>query len=628
MTVGEAWRRLGAADWIVKGMTTGFAIRGTPVEAGLPIMPWTRRWPRNVITVEDSQNRVEEEIHRLLALGAIERCHQSDVDCINPLLVIPKSNGNLRICVDLRAVNTQIGPAPAFKMDGIERVLDMLPKGAFMVTMDVRDGYLQLPMNETAKRFLGFRWGAEVFRYVKLPFGLNSAPALFTRVMGVIVRHCREKGMFILAYLDDVILWHEDRSTLVQHRDELERCLRSVGWERAPEKGSWTPSQRVLFLGFEIDSSVNRITVSPDRIRRMKEVTDRCLIANQVPLRWLGQVTGHVISMTRAAPMAKTLLQSLQQTLREEAPAGPVWDTTIALGTRIRGDLMGLRSMIEAWNGASFWRPSTRVWMQTDASVWGWGATLPMMGVTAQGRWADGEGMSSNERELRAIHMGLLCFKKRLQNRRILIQADNVTALAYTRKVTGRSEILYRVARGLCETACALNVSMEFQHIRGEENIIADMLSRNQLGAEWGLRREWFAIAVERWGLPTVDRFATPLNALTPRFCSRGEMEGSQCPDAFLEKWSDLSFCNPPLPLLTRCIRHIWESRCRAIVVVPVWPGQGWWPLMMKLQVGTAVDIGPGRGLVDWTRTRSGFPEIMRKTAWRFQMRMLDGSRL
>ncbi len=595
-------------------------------------MTITGSTPRNVIAMKDqaaAEEAVALEVMRLLEMEAIVQCRRVDVDVLSPLLVIPKKTSDkVRVCVDLRKVNRVIGPAMSFKMDGIDRAVDLLPRRAFMVTLDIRDGYLQVPMAPESQRLLGFVWRDQVYRYTRLPFGLNMAPRLFTKIVRCLLTNCRRQGINVLAYIDDFLLWDLDPARLVQHRDFLVKALRSVGWEIAPQKGCWEPSRAVTYLGFVINTETSTLMVTPERVASLMGLIERALSTSWMTYRSASQLVGHVISMARAAPMARTTIQELQQRLRHRAAKGHSWATMFATSASEAADIGLLQAMLVFWNGTSFWRPSPVVLLQTDASALGWGAFLPEQGLTRSGRWTVAEATTnSNVRELRAISKALETFSTQLQCRRILIQSDNVTALAYLRKVTGRSDPLFEVARHVCFQICSLRLQIEGSHVRGENNIIADLLSRGQLGAEWCLHPRVWERILRTWGLPDIDRFATPSNAKTRRFNSRGHMARSESPDAFIQDWGGmLNFANPPLPLLSRVFQHVRHCRARAIVIAPVWPSQVWWPTFESMIVGDALPLGNGRHIVDLTRSLATVPEVLRNPAWTFWAALVDGS--
>ena len=74
------------------------------------------------------------------------------------------------------------------------------------------------------------------YRFEVLPFGLSTAPFLFTTVMGHSVRFLRYVGVDLIAYLDDLIFAHPTARGAVSAANRLVGVLRDFGWVVHPTK--------------------------------------------------------------------------------------------------------------------------------------------------------------------------------------------------------------------------------------------------------------------------------------------------------------------------------------------------------------------------------------------------------
>ena len=77
----------------------------------------------------------------------------------------------------------------------LAHVLSALDHGDWMVAFDLQDAYLQIPVLQAHKRCLQFTVGQEHFQFAVLPFGLTSAPLVFTKVIAVVAAHLRRSGV-------------------------------------------------------------------------------------------------------------------------------------------------------------------------------------------------------------------------------------------------------------------------------------------------------------------------------------------------------------------------------------------------------------------------------------------------
>ena len=118
------------------------------------------------------------------------------------LFVTPKVTGGWRPVIDLSRLNRFVRLSQ-FRMETLASVLQSLHPGNWMVSLDLQDAYLQVPVHPDSRRFLRFCVGAEVFQFKALCFGLSSATQVFTRVMAPVSSIMHLYGFGILRYLDD-----------------------------------------------------------------------------------------------------------------------------------------------------------------------------------------------------------------------------------------------------------------------------------------------------------------------------------------------------------------------------------------------------------------------------------------
>ncbi|MCO5567648.1 hypothetical protein L7F22_021342 [Adiantum nelumboides] len=119
---------------------------------------------------------VKEGIDNLLKAGFITEVESSD--WLFPIVVVPKKNGKLRVCVDYRKLNAHTIKNP-FPLPFSDMMLDEITRHEMYNFMDGCKGYNQLKITPEDKEKTTFiiEWGA--FMYLVMPFGLCNAPAIF-----------------------------------------------------------------------------------------------------------------------------------------------------------------------------------------------------------------------------------------------------------------------------------------------------------------------------------------------------------------------------------------------------------------------------------------------------------------
>ena len=127
---------------------------------------------------------------------------------VNPLSVSVQPNGKKRFILDLRYVNKHL-IKQRVKYEDWKIALSYFQKGAFMISFDLKSSYHHIDICPDHQTFLGFAWkfsGDTEFRYnfifTVLPFGLASAPFIFTKCLKPLERR-RIHGISVALFLDD-----------------------------------------------------------------------------------------------------------------------------------------------------------------------------------------------------------------------------------------------------------------------------------------------------------------------------------------------------------------------------------------------------------------------------------------
>ncbi len=159
------------------------------------------------------------EIETMLELGVIE---PSKSEWSSPIVIVPKKDNTLRICIDFRKLNAQ-SRFDAYPMPRIDDLLERIGQAKYITTLDLCKGYWQVLLEEASRPYMAFRTPLGLFHFTVLLFGLHGAPATFQRLMDQVLRVCEEWSAI---YLDDVVIY----STTWE--DHL-RCTLKRPWARS-----------------------------------------------------------------------------------------------------------------------------------------------------------------------------------------------------------------------------------------------------------------------------------------------------------------------------------------------------------------------------------------------------------
>ncbi|XP_045101188.1 uncharacterized protein LOC123498111 isoform X1 [Portunus trituberculatus] len=125
-------------------------------------------------------------------------------------------------------------------------------------------------------------------------------------------------------------------------------------------------------------------------------------------------------------------------------------------------------------------------------------------------------------------------------------------------------------------------------HVPGAVNLLADAASRKFNDRhEWKLNEDIFQELCKRFGVPSIDLFASRLNKQVPRFCSWLPDPEAEFFYAFSISWSqfELIYAFPPFALITRCLQKIRAEMARGWMIVPLWPSQPWMGVLIKMLI-------------------------------------------
>src|SRR6185312_5431886 len=139
------------------------------------------------------------------------------------ILFVKKKDGSMRMCVDYRALNDQT-VKNRYPLPRIDELFDRLQGAKYFTSIDLRSGYHQIRVAEQDVPKTAFRCRYGHFEYTVMPFGLTNAPATFMRLMNEIFRPYLDR--FVLAFLDDILVYSRTREEHLQHLRTVLETLR------------------------------------------------------------------------------------------------------------------------------------------------------------------------------------------------------------------------------------------------------------------------------------------------------------------------------------------------------------------------------------------------------------------
>ena len=578
------WQEIGAETWVVTVLRDGYRV---PFKDSPPPLV---RTPVSFPTYRAGSPRAQalrQEVEAMLAKGALEIARDPGPGFYSRLFLVEKATGGWRPVIDLSHLNDFVQLTP-FKMETVASMLLSVREGDFLASLDLKDAYFQIPIHGSSRKLLRFMSEGTVYQFKALCFGLSTAPQVFTRIFVAVSAWAHARGIRLLRYLDDWLVLSSSKKKAKESIRELLSLCRTLGIVINEKKSDLVPSQSAKYLGMTIDTGAGKVFPSLARVEKFLTVAER-FCAMQSPTAQLWQVIlGHLASLERLVPHGRLRMRSLQWHLKSQwSPESDPPSLPVALPEEARRDLSWWMVRDHLLVGVRFGTPAPDLRLYSDASSSGWGAHLPDQNVS--GVWSAQEKLLHiNLLEMKALFLALQAFQEDVAGHHVTAMCDNSTVVAYVNKQGGTvSRPLCLLTSRLLRWTESFDVHLEARYLPGESNVLADVLSRRGqiVGTEWSLHPQVARALLRAWGSPSIDLFATCLNAKLPLYCSLVPDPQAVFEDAFRHPWDDLDlYAFPPFALVGRVIARVQQSsRVAMTLVAPLWPEKEWFADLLLL---------------------------------------------
>ena len=188
-----------------------------------------------------------------------------------------------------------------------------------MVSLDLQDAYLQVPVHPASRRYLRFCGGDAVYQFRALCCGLSSAPQVFTCVMAPISSIMHRHGFRLLRYLDDWLVLGSTFLELVRARDFLLWLCRLLGIIVDPLKSSLVLTQTLDYLGMTLVTCPLRVFDPQTGSEVLSPFQD--LLSDRLhPVSVWRSLLGMMSSMSAIVPRSRLRMRSLLLRLNAAGP--------------------------------------------------------------------------------------------------------------------------------------------------------------------------------------------------------------------------------------------------------------------------------------------------------------------
>ena len=571
----ETWSKLGAGPKTLQILKEGYTL---PFQT----RPNLTRSP-TVISCYANPHRnsyLMEALHQLTDKNAVELVrNQTSLGFFNRLFLVPKPNNKWRPILDLSKLNRFL-KVEKFKMETPETIRTSLQQGEWVTSVDFKDAYFHIPIQEQSKKYLRFHIQGRTYQFKALPFGLSTALMEFTVIAKEVKLMAAHQGIRIHQYLDDWLVRARSKQVCLLHTQILVKMCQDLGWLVNLEKSELEPKQVFDFVGYQFDLRSGRVRPTPDRWQSLQDKIQALLLLPTCPVRQFMSLIGLLTATEKQVHLGRLHMRPIQWHLKNHWRVPESLEKIIPLPRSLHPHLQWWLEEDNVLQGQPLHPMKHALQIFTDASKEGWGAHLNEL--TARGSWSVPESqLHINYLELKAVFLALKEFQDLCVNQIVLVATDNTTVVAYINKEGGmRSGPLCALLWRILTWCSQRQVTLKARHIPGRLNVIADKLSRlgQTIQTEWSLIPEVFQSLCRRWHQPQIDLFATRFNYKLPQFVSPIPDPLAVAVDALTLPWEDLdAYAFPPTAILGKVVEKLLDTPCkRLILIAPGWPNMLW----------------------------------------------------
>lgn len=399
------------------------------------------------------EKQLKETLAQMMKQNIIEPA-QGSADWVNPLVIVKKGDGSLRICLDPLELNKYI-KREYYKLPTIDELMINLNGATHFSILDATSGFWNVPLDAESSKLCTFGTPYGRYRFLRMPYGLKSAPEVFQQ---------RFQNIFnaegVVIYIDDILVWGK---TEEEHNRRLENVFKvaranNVKFNFKKCKFGLT---EVRYVGHKFSAS--GISMDEKKIEAIKELP---VPENKKDAqRFLGLVT----YVGRFIPNLSEKTKPIRDLIKN--------DITFQWNTEQQCAFENIKEEIIKDITLQYFNPEAEITMSVDASQNGLGAVLMQQNkpcAYASRSMTDTQKRYAQiEKELLAICFGVQKFHQYVYGKKFRVETDHKPLITIFKKPLNACPA--RLQRMLLSLQ---KYETEVVYKPGKELIVADALSR------------------------------------------------------------------------------------------------------------------------------------------------------
>ena len=308
-------------------------------------------------------------------------------------------------------------------METPETIRTSLQQGEWVTSIDFRDAYFHIPIQEQSRKYLRFHVQAQTYQFKALPFGLSTASLEFTVIAKEVKLMASHKGIRIHQYLDDWLVRATSHQACLQHTQSLVKICQKLGWLVNLEKSELVPKQIFNFVGYQFDFGAGRVRPTPDRWQNLQDKILEIMSLPHCPVRQFMSLIGLLTATEKQIHLGRLHMRPIQWHLKQHWRIPESLEKVIPIPRSLYSHLQRWLQEDNVLTGQPLHPIKHALQIFTDASKEGWGAHLNKF--TVRGTWSLPESkLHINYLQLKAVFLALKEFQNLCANKIVLVATD------------------------------------------------------------------------------------------------------------------------------------------------------------------------------------------------------------
>ena len=181
---------------------------------------------------------------------------------VNPIIVVNKPNGRVRICMNPQRLNQAL-KREYYQIPTVEDIASNMPSTSYYSKLDASNGFYHIPLSEESSKLCTFATLFGRWRFKRMPFGISSAPEVFQRTMDGYFRDLEG----VVCYEDDICIFSSTTEEYMKRLESVLQRARDCGLKFNEKKCEFL-KEKISYLGHIFTK--NGTKVDPKNVSAVK----------------------------------------------------------------------------------------------------------------------------------------------------------------------------------------------------------------------------------------------------------------------------------------------------------------------------------------------------------------------